>query len=641
MSNFLIFTITGLVAGSVYATSAIGLVVTYTTSRVFNFAHGAVGILVTYLFYWLRVTHGWNEWIAVALCLFVFAPAIGIALDFALMRHLQRAPVAVRLMVTLAIFLSFIGVVGVFWGGQSRYLPPFFGNHSVSPIVGLNITYDQIATVVVAIVVVIGLSLFLNKTRFGTVMRAVVDDRTLSEMHGVRVSLVTAAAWAMGCTLAGLSTMLIAPTLGLSVGVLSTLVVSAYSAAVVGRLRSVSLTLLGAVALGLITSYLTGYLPTSSEIVANLGAGMPFVVLFIALLILRSEHGAKFEKIDTAPEGQPLSRKRVAAFAVGIVVVVLALSPALSAFGALVLALGLIYSLILLSLVLGTGMSGQLSLAQFSFAGLGAVSLGHLDHHLNWFLAAGIAVAITALLGALLTVPALRLEGLYLALYTLAFAVMMDNVFFPDNSVIPSALNSLPVRSPSVLGYHLTTSKSQLWLLSLVVALAVVGSYEIRRRRLGSALAALRDSPAAASSLGLNLTVTKMKIGALSAGLAGLAGCFYGSILGQVSGSIFTYQSSLSALLIIAIYGLGSIPGAVIGAIFYVVLYQLLPVWIHNATWLQALQPLLIAGGVVNLVQHPEGVIAQQVQQLRALRMRRSAVASGAGRAIAAPVEAI
>jgi branched-chain amino acid transport system permease protein len=196
---------------------------------------------------------------------------------------------------------------------------------------------------------------------------------------------------------------------------------------------------------------------------------------------------------------------------------------------------------------------------------------------------------------------------------------MMDNVFFPDSHLISASTGSLIIRPPSLGGHALTTDRSELWLLAGVVALYMIGIYAIRRSPYGHALAALRDAPAAASTLGLNLTRVKVTVFAISSGMAGLAGCFYGVVNAQVSANMFNYQTSLSALLILAIYGLGSVPGAIVGAVFYVVLYQLMPTWIHSTTWVEGLQPFLIAGGVINLVVHPEGVIAQN----RALIRRR------------------
>jgi branched-chain amino acid transport system permease protein len=625
MQNFLIYTLTGLVIGAIYAVSAVGLVVTYVTSRVFNFAHGAVGMVVAFIYYTLRVTVGIPEVPSLILSLVVIAPLIGLILDATLMRRLQRVPVAVRLMVTLALFLFLTGVAVLIWGDTDRAMPPLISNGTFSPVSGLNITWDQLAIVVIAVVVVVGLGQYLRRTRMGTTMRAVVDDTTLAEMNGVSAARVTSLSWAIGCSLAGLAAILVAPSLTLNIGALSILVVSTYAAAIVGRLASLPWTFAGALGLGLLASYVVGYLPATNQVVQAMGPAMPFIVLLIALVVLRTDRGSAFEKVDIFPEREPPRMRATLMIGAAIVLLTLVISPAMSNFEALVLGLGLAYACVLLSLVLITGMSGQVSLAQLSFAGLAAVLLPHLAAHMPYLLALVLCVTIAAVAGALVALPTLRLKGLYLALVTLAFAIMMDSIFFPDSHLIPAATQSITMPFPGILGHSLRTGQSLLWLIALVLAGYMIIIYAIRRSRYGHALAAMRDAPAAASALGLNLVRTKITVFAVAAGMAGLAGCLYGTALGQVGPNQFNYTTSLTALLILAIYGLSSVPGAIIGAIFFSILYQLLPVWITSTTVVEGLQPLLIALGVVNLVAHPEGVVAQNRNQFTAALARRRA----------------
>jgi branched-chain amino acid transport system permease protein len=628
MHEFLIYTIVGVVTGSIYAISASGLVVTYVTSRVFNFAHGAIGMLVAFIYYALRVTLQWPEGWALAVSLLVIAPAIGLLLDVAIMRRLQRVAVAIRLMATLALFLFVVGLVVLLWGSQLRSLPTLFPFGGFSPVSGVNVEWDQLAIVVAAFGVLVGMEVFFKRTRLGTTMRAVVDNRTLGEMHGINASRITGLSWALGCSLAGLAAILIAPTLTLNIPALSLLVVSSYAAAIVGRLSSLGWTLVGALGLGLLTSYATGYLPTGNQLASQIGPAMPFIVLLIALVVLRAEPGSRFEKLDLPPEPKPITLRKSLIVGGAIVAAIAIASPFLSNVVALIVGGGLSYALILLSLVLITGMSGQISIAQMSFVGMAAVLMPHFTHYMPWIVAVPVCVVVTAAVGVLVAIPALRLRGLYLALSTLAFAVMMDNVFFPDTHLIPPLQGAIAVPPPSFAGLTLSSPKSQLWLLALVVALYMIGIYTFRRRRFGHALSALRDAPVAASALGLNITRTKLTVFAISAGMAGLAGCLYGGFIGSVSGNQFSYQTSLAALLILAIYGMGSVPGAIIGAIFYVLSYELIPLWVHNATVVTAIQPFLIALGVLNLAIHPEGVIAQNREQFGKRRKEKARAAT-------------
>lgn len=624
MQLFLIYTVAGIVSGSIYAISAAGLVVTYITSRVFNFAHGAMGMLIAFLYYSLRVQMHWPEGLALAVSLLVIGPLLGIGLYYSIMHRLERAAIAIRLMVTLALFLFVTGFVTFAWSSQARSLPTLLPEKGINPLTNLHISYDELAIVGIAILVGFGMEIFFKRTRIGTTMRAVVDDRTLSEMNGVRASRVTALSWALGTSLAGLAAILIAPSLTLSIEGLSLLVVSSYAAAIVGRLTSLKYTFVGAIGLGLLVSYATGYLPQSNQLSQQIGPAVPFLVLFVALTVLRAEPGSRFERLATFRDSRPPSLQSSLKVGGLIIAAVAVASPFLSSFSSLIVAIGLAYACILLSLVLITGMSGQISLAQMSFAGLAAVLLPHLASHMPWAVAVIVCVIITAVAGTLVALPTLRLRGLYLALSTLAFAVMMDNIFFPDTHLINPLIGAVAVPPPSLFGLTLSTNRSQLWLLAVVMVGYMVGIFALRRRRFGHSLTALRDSPVAASTLGLNLTRTKLAVFALSAAMAGFAGCLYGSVIGLVSGSQFNYQTSMSALLILAIYGLGSVPGAIMGAIFYAVLFQLIPIWIHSTTVVEGLQPLLIAGGVLTLVMHPEGVMAHQAEKRRQKKIKRT-----------------
>jgi len=616
MNTFWIYTVTGLVAGGIYAISAAGLVVTYITSRVFNFAHGAVGMIVAFIYSDLRVTYSWPQWPALAVCLLVIAPAMGMLLDFVLMRRLRNVPVAISLMVTLALYQFLTGIATFVWGTDVKSLPGLFTG-TFSPVGGLNVTYDELTIFCVAIAVVFGLGIFLRRTRAGTTMRAVVDNRTLSEMNGINATRVTSFSWALGSSLAALAAILIAPSITMSIQALSLLVVSTYAAAIFGRLSSLPMTFVGAMLLGLSTSYLTGYLPYTNQLVQQIGPAMPFIALFVALVILRTEPGARFEKVDFAPAGRTPNLRSTLVAGAALVAAVSLVGPSLSDYYALILGLAIVYAMVLLTLVLITGMSGQVSLAQFSFVGIGAVLLPHFASHMTWIAAAGLCALITGAIGALLALPTLRLRGLYLALSTLAFAVLVDSMFFPNTHLISPITQAIDVPRPGVGGHVLSTPRGQLWLLAVVLAIFMIGILALRRSSYGHALAAMRDAPAAANTLGLSLTWMKVSVFALASAMAGLAGCFYGGLLGQVAGSLFNYQASMAALLILAIYGLSSVSGALIGAVFYTVIYQLLGTWIDNPTYLNALQPLLVALGVLNLVAHPEGVIAQTIGQHR------------------------
>jgi branched-chain amino acid transport system permease protein len=276
VEKFFVFFIIGVSVSAVYAISATGLVVTYITSGVFNFAHGAIGMFLAFVYWELRVDQGWPIVAALAMTLLVIAPIIGVALDALVMRPLLRgASVATRLVVTLALLLAFQGLALAIWGIELRTLPGIWGDRDFA-IFGLRITFDQLTTILAAAAVAFGFRALFRYTRLGVAMRAVVDNRELCAVKGINPNVVTAASWAIGCSLAGLAAILIAPGLNLEVNTLSLLVVSAYAAAVVGRLQNLPATFAGALILGVAQAMVVAYLPAENEFVRNMRPAIPF-----------------------------------------------------------------------------------------------------------------------------------------------------------------------------------------------------------------------------------------------------------------------------------------------------------------------------------------------------------------------------
>lgn len=628
MDTFLVYLIIGIVTGALYSIAAAGLVLTYATSRVFNFAHGAIGMVMAYVAYTLWVQHGLNEWLALAICVLVLAPAVGILLDWAVMRWLERASVAQRLVVTLTLLVLCEGLASLIWGrgeNVTEVMPSIFSSGTFSPVSGLNVTYDQLADVIVAAVVAGGLWLLLKKTRIGTVMRGVVDDRDLTQLNGLNPRWVTSLSWAIGTALAALAAILLAPGVSMDISTLSLLVVSAYGAAIVGGLTSLPWTFAGAMILGIGTSFMVGYLPPTN-LFQNVTDAAPFILLFVVLALRRARY-ADQERIQSFREPSPPRLRTMLAMTVAGLVLVIVVTPHLSTVYQLVVGNGIIYVGILLSLILVTGMAGQVSLAQFSFLGFGDVLLSHLSTgaHLPYWAALIVATVSTGLLGALVALPALRLRGLYLALSTLAFALLMDNVFFASSAIFPQQGSGIPVPPPSIFGLTARSYTSISAVALVAVAACAIGILTVRNRPFGRALAALRDAPSAASALGLNVVRTRLIVFAAASAMAGLMGCLYGGLYQQALSSQFVYMNSLTALLILSIYGITSVSGAFVGALFYSLFYLMIPNWITNQNIVSAIQPFAIGLAVFALAQHPEGAIAQNRAGIARWRQRRTA----------------
>ncbi|MET9972094.1 branched-chain amino acid ABC transporter permease, partial [Streptomyces sp. NPDC006356] len=284
MDQFLAFTVVGLTTAAIYAVIGSGLVLTHTTAGVFNFAHGAAGMLAAFAYWQLAV--GWSLPVplALAIVLLVLAPAFGLFVERVLMRPVRALGEAERLVMTIALLTGCIALARWVWDPNTpRPLSPFLAARPALHLGPAAVTWHQAITVAVALVIAAALWFLLHRTRAGTEMRACVDDRALAALTGADPLRAGRLAWILGIQLAAVGGILIAPTVALDAQQLSLLIVSAYTAAVFGRLRSLPLTFLGAVVVGLLEAYLTGYLPRN-DYLPGLRLAAPALLLLLALL---------------------------------------------------------------------------------------------------------------------------------------------------------------------------------------------------------------------------------------------------------------------------------------------------------------------------------------------------------------------
>jgi branched-chain amino acid transport system permease protein len=645
VKEFLDFTILGLAAGAVYAVAASGLVVTYTTSGIFNFAHGAVGMLAAFTYWQLRFDWGWPAPIALVIVLFVLAPLFGALVERVIMRGLTGTSEVTKLVVSVGLLAGLIGLAQVLWDTSvGRDFQGFFGQNGVE-VGSVIVTWHKVITIGVAIAVAVGLRAFLYATRTGISMRAVVDNRPLAELNGARPNRASMLSWAIGFSLAALAGILIAPILNLNVFALTLLVVSAYAAAVVGRLTSLPLTFAGALLLGLAEAYAVGYLTGDrlpwpqglEDWVVRVGLAIPMIMLFVVLLVL-PQGGVRGQSLERLRESVPRpewdrSVAGAAAFVAVVTVLILALGGKLGWSGDLTwlsfLSKGLAVALIALSLVPLVGYGGQISLCQMTFAGMGALTMAHWGFG-GSVVALVAAMIVAAVVGAIVALPALRLRGIYLALATMAFAVFMDRVVFTQTQVFEGG--SLEV--PRVLGSLFESEIAYAVFLAVVLAVVGLGVVALRRGPLGRRLQAMKDSEAACATLGIDLTRTKVLVFSLSAGMAGLGGALLGGQQGQVVRTDFEMFQSLPLLLLAVSGGIALVSGAIAGGL----LLASFPFWIDIAPDWQIVGMsaeeftrycTLLAPGLagVTLARNPNGAMAAIARRSQTRREARDAAA--------------
>jgi branched-chain amino acid transport system permease protein len=597
MHELLEFTIIGVVLGSAYAVAASGLVVTYATSGIFNIAHGAIGMFMAFVFWQLSVPWHIPSGAAFVLSAFVLAPLFGALIERGLIRRIDPSNVAATLAVTVGLTLLLIGVVNEIWPPKARVVSLFFGNHGFD-LLGVFLVWQDVITIGIAIVIAIGLRLFLFRSTIGIAMRGVVDNRELIGLFGGRPKSYSTLSWAIGASLASIAGILVAPTLQLDPLILTLLVIDAYAAAMVGRLRSLPKTFVGAIIVGLLSSFAVGYFPStagfwSSTPIQGLKLSVPSILLFVVLLAypvsrIRTAGASRRPSVPVA------SLTRSILGGVVLVGATLVAVELMDAGNIAKLAIGLAFSLICLSLVPLAGWGGQISICQLTFAGLGAFAMYKFGSGgaLWGLLAAG---GLAGVVGAIVALPALRLRGLYLALATMAFASAMDNLFFPWSAVF-GFNGSVHIFRPELFGLSASSDKSFTVLLAVIFALCSIGLLAMRRGPFGRVLVAMKDSEAACATLGLNLTATKLLVFSLSAALAGVAGALYGGATSVVGGTDFQMFESLLVLAAVAIGGAAACTSALLGGLAL----GFLP---------SDVQFLYIGSGTLLLATFPEGMV--------------------------------
>lgn len=581
--NIGIVLVVGAALGGIYAITAGGLVLTYATTGVFNFAHGAIGAFLAFLYWELRVNHDWPTPVALVAVLLVVAPLLGLLLDVVLMRRLRHAPLVVQLMVTVGLMLAFMGITTTVWKPLTpRSTPAFFEGSAGVQIGEVTATWHRIITVALAAGIALGLRAFLYRTRLGISMRAVVDNRNLAALNGARPSLVSSAAWAMGCSTAGLAGILVAPETGMVVETLTLIIVIAFAAAAIGQLKSVPMAFVGAMIIGFAKAF-TGVFLSFGQDWNYAPDAIPAVILFVAVLFLpqaRLETGS----VRLTKRTERLTTPSEALFgAVAIVGVVAAWAngwiPWFSGTnlgqrteiwlgrGASFLVIGLI----MLSLVPLIGWAGQVSFANFAIAGIGALLYSHLGGQYGEPYGVLLVMLVCAPLGAAIALPALRLKGLYLALATMAFAEFTDKVIVRHPEMLdPSATGALyqPLR---LFGFEMSSDPSdrKAFVIFLALAFAVLffALAMLRRSRWARRWIAMADSPAASATIGVNLITTKVAVFALSGALAGFAGSMLGLSAGSFRVDSFPLFAGLPLVLLLAVQGVRYPIAAFMGAI--------------------------------------------------------------------------
>jgi ABC-type branched-subunit amino acid transport system ATPase component/branched-subunit amino acid ABC-type transport system permease component len=534
------FIIVGLTTGSIFALAATGLVLTYKTSGIFNLAHGALATASAFLFYFLHQQRGMPWPLAAFICVCVGGPVAGLLLEL-VARRLQGATLAAKVLATAGVMLVILGAVQLLYpSGQNYQVQSFLPAHLFT-LWGARIAVSQVIIFAIGAAAAVSLTLFLRYARYGLAMRAVVDDPELLDVAGISPARVRRLAWVIGSSMAAASGVLLAPLLPLDATGLTFLVVTAFGAVAVGAFTSLPFTYLGALGIGVGQALLQKYFVSSTGLAAGLAPSLPFLILFALLLAaprLRRPSGDGFLKPRPRPPWQAPWQLRAGGGAAA-----LALLVAVPQFAGNYLdswTIFLSYVVLFLSLGLLVRLSGQVSLAHVSFMAIGVVAFSHLavDHHWPWLVALAGAALIAAPVGALLAIPAIRFPGLYLALATLGFGLVLEQMFYSQPYMFGTSY-PLSVPRPHLSWLDLGSDTGYYYVaLAFVVAVAILVVF-ITRSRLGRLLSAMSDSATGLAASGASIKISLVLVFCVSASLAAVAGALGGATLSLAGGASY------------------------------------------------------------------------------------------------------
>ncbi len=660
--------------GGVYALIALGFVLTYKTSGVFNLAFGAQAYVSAAMYFKCRTVWGWPILPSFIVSVLILAPALGLLLERLIFRYLRTASAVAKLVVTIGlsvaipnlfdIILNFKAIAGrtpegIVSNGANVFYDPF-GVYQFSR--------NELVTMGIAVVATLGLLALFRFSAIGLQMRAVVESPRMTELNGVAADRVSAFAWGLSSLFAGLAGVLIAPRFNtLAAADFFYLVVVAIAAAAIGRLVSLPWALVGGLGLGVLTALINTFLPRWSDsqtwlkpLQDNLAPAVPFVVLFITLVFVPSLRRAK-------EQGDPLSDVDPPARTLGAVVRDRRATVITSLIGFGVLAVialvvftradqrwlflitqAAVLGTIFLSITLITGLAGQISLCQGAFAAIGAFTVFQMVS--RWgtsvIVAALAGAVIAAVVGAVLSLPIRKLGGVWTAIATLAFAYFFDAVIVKlpfAGGGQASLITGTNVPRPVIGPFDFKDDRAFLVLCVIVFAVIGVLVVQLRAGTFGRMWVASRGSEVGAESIGISPAKLRLVAFALSAFVAALGGALMAMLQKNVNyGTNFSPFVALFWVVLVVTLSSRTVQGAAMAAASFslfdaILLKGAIFAWLfRGADRIPGFLPIspkwvfvLFGLGAVQYARHPEGILeySKRRQAARALERRERKLA--------------
>jgi branched-chain amino acid transport system permease protein len=644
----------GIALGSLYGIIGVALVLVYRTSRIINFAAAALGAVPAITALLMTTTWGVSYLLTFPLAV-VGGLAVGALTDIVVMRRFATSPRLIVTVVTIGLAQTF-AVIGFFlpvWFGERADQPPVvetpwaglaFESARGEPVLSGN----QVFAFLVVGLLTGGLALFFSRSRMGMAVRAAAENADRAALLGIPVKRVGTVAWALAGLLSSLAIFAQAPLIGVPSDATLGFDTLLYglAAAVVAGMERFGVALFAGTGIGILI--FASVAKTGQNDVAS---ALMLIVILVALLAQRGtlsrakDSGVSsfqsvkvFRPIPT--ELRDLPEVRAWRYGLlGTTVLAAVVAPLLVGEPNLPrLTLLPLYGIVAVSLVVLTGWGGQISLGQFGLVGIGAAASGGLiaDHNIDFFVACLIGIAAGACAAVLIGLPAIRIQGLYLAVTTLAFGYAMQNYvlnpgFALGDLLLPDGAVGAIVR-PRVYGrFDLEDNTNFYYACLIALALVTAAALSFRSNRSGRVVIAMRDNQRAAASYAMNPVRVRLATFAVSGGMAGLAGTLFAYSQHNVLGDSYDVLSSIFVFLAACVAGLTSVWAAMIGVVLFEAAVIFGPdLWQGLGETFAAAVPLLLTGPllVLNLYQTPGGLAGYAFEQ-RDRYLRRVAAKRG------------
>ncbi len=603
----------GVFTGLSYGLLAVGLVLVYRSSRFINFAHSAIGLFAAALFAQATNIYGIPYWIA-----FPGGIAAGALIaaftEKSIVRRLVGTPKVLSMVATLglgqALIFFALSISGDSLQGTTFPKPPGFPEGDVG---ALFVNQAYTATAILSPILLVGLVLFLRRSRYGVAIRGAASNPDAAATAGVDPAGMSMLSWSLAGAVAAFATMMFIPTRGAIVPdtLGPDLLLRGLAAAAIARFRSIPVAIAAALGLGVAERVLA----TNPD-----AAGWFEVLTFLAIgvsVLFQAQQNR--QESDDGWDGVPLvsflptayrrsaKLRRIVAAGVVVMIGLLAMVPIWASNQlSFTLISVIVFATVGLSVGLITGVGGQLSLGQFALAAIGAaVSVNVVDATETFGLGLVAAGVVAAAVSALIGLPALRVRGLFLAVLTLAFALATNAWLLKQDWMLGSGVS--PARP--VFGSITVSTARGYYLVSLAtfVVLALLVR-NIRRGPFGRRLVAVRDNEDAARALRVRATRTKLAAYALAGVVAGVGGAVFGHANTQLSAAQFPLNASIDVVAVTVIGGLGALLGPVLGSIYLIGVPAVFDadteaLSVLSAAWLALI--VLVPTGIVGLLQVP------------------------------------